>query len=454
MLTRRTVVCAVEACIWTIVFSIIIHFFLVELAKAETYVFENEYAVYARGDFCAYQVGAMGCGETYKAGPHLFVPSADDSSLVPSNLYVGTRARRLVPYEFGSDFDLCNTVADGRQTTCSQNIFFKVKQVSDPDFRRQWHHEFIDSVKAWQVKDTPSDCVIAVLDTGVDCTHPDLKDHCIPGYNAITNTTEWEGRDVNGHGTHVAGIAASVANSIGGIGVSQCKILPVKVLGDSGGGSLYTVMRGVHYVTTSRKARIINMSLGSSGFSSSFLSAVTAAIDSGITVIAAAGNDGTNNDHYPHYPSNFRGVYSVGALNHQGTRASFSNYGKSVDIWAPGVQIWATYPGNRHLHLSGTSMASPVVAGAAGLSGKTSLPDGKLNVRDWVAGEDTPAAPPEQPVEEEPVCKKVKLKRCYKKRCRRYRVYRRMQAWRACRKNCQRIWCTRTLTEAEDEQYD
>lgn len=235
---------------------------------------------------------------------------------------------------------------------------------------------------------TATSIVTAVIDTGVDYTHPDLAS------NIWTNTDEVAGNgidddgngfvddvrgwdfvnndsdpmDDNGHGTHVAGTIGAVGNN--GIGVTgvawTASIMPLKFLDQSGSGSLSDAIKAIQYARVNG-AKIINASWGGGGFSSALQSAITQFITSGGLFVAAAGNEATNNDVTPSYPANYQGVISVGASTRTDTRASFSNYGTSVDVFAPGQSILSTLPGNRYGSLSGTSMATPQVAGALAL---------------------------------------------------------------------------------------
>ncbi|WP_461200848.1 S8 family peptidase [Anoxybacillus sp. TBDG-1] len=211
-----------------------------------------------------------------------------------------------------------------------------------------------------------SSVTVAVIDTGMDTKHPELKGRVLPAYNAI-NPAGAPIKDV--HGTHVAGIiGANANNGIGAHGVNpNVKILPIDVFGGGWGASDYTIAQGILYAME-KGAKVINMSLGGY-FSSPILEeAVQKAIDAGITVVAAAGNEAT--DMYS-IPASYEGVISVGATDSKNKLAEFSNYGPSVDIVAPGVDVYSPIydytKGSSFAELSGTSMASPVVAGVASL---------------------------------------------------------------------------------------
>ena len=205
-----------------------------------------------------------------------------------------------------------------------------------------------------------------VVDTGVRCSHSEFIGRCIWG----TNTAGGSNTDVNGHGTHCAG---TVAGSTYGLAKSAT-IIAVKVLGDNGSGSTAGIIAGVQWVATNSKSRgkpsVANMSLGG-GYSAASNNAVNAAVKEGISFAVAAGND--NRDACSYSPASATDCVTVGstALESQGNtpidgRSSFSNYGTCVDIFAPGSAIIAAYSTSdtAFATLSGTSMASPHVAGA------------------------------------------------------------------------------------------
>ncbi|MBW7652303.1 S8 family serine peptidase [Anoxybacillus sp. ST4] len=207
---------------------------------------------------------------------------------------------------------------------------------------------------------------VAVIDTGMDTKHPELKGRVLPAYNAI-HPAGAPIKDV--HGTHVAGIiGANANNGVGAHGVNpNVTILPIDVFGGEMGASDYTIAQGILYAIE-KGAKVINMSLGGY-FSSPILEeAVKQAIDAGITVVAAAGNEAT--DMYA-IPASYEGVISVGATDSKNKLAEFSNYGPSVDLVAPGVDVYSPIydyaKGSSFAELSGTSMAAPVVAGVASL---------------------------------------------------------------------------------------
>ncbi|MCL4367595.1 MAG: S8 family peptidase [Actinobacteria bacterium] len=207
---------------------------------------------------------------------------------------------------------------------------------------------------------------VAVVDTGIDTNHPDLAGNLKGGMSAVSYTRSYN--DDNGHGSHVAGIIAAVNNSIGVVGVAPAADLyAVKVLDRNGSGYLSDIIEGLQWVVTNH-LNVVNMSLGTSSYSSSFDAAVQQTIASGVVVVAAAGNSGPGINTVM-YPAKFAGVIAVSATNSDSsnTIAPFSSRGPEVDLAAPGVSVFSTYKNQSYATLSGTSMASPHVAGVAAL---------------------------------------------------------------------------------------
>jgi len=224
---------------------------------------------------------------------------------------------------------------------------------------------------------------IAIIDTGIQLNHPDLNVFRNVSYVAGVRT----GADDNGHGTHCAGIAAAIDNSIGVVGVAPgARLWAVKVLGRDGSGSISNVIKGVDYVTRNAAAiEVANMSLGG-GNSATLNNAIANSVARGVIYVVAAGNE--MKDAVNSSPANSPNVICVSAIvdadglpegkffldplalyyyGPDDSLASFSNYGAVVDLAAPGVNILSTLPGSAYGRLSGTSMAAPHVAGAAAL---------------------------------------------------------------------------------------
>ncbi|NEU30791.1 peptidase S8 [bacterium LRH843] len=226
----------------------------------------------------------------------------------------------------------------------------------------QWNLTQIEAGKGWNLA-SGEDVTIAILDTGVDPNHLDLQGKLLRGFNAVDGSDNFA--DTHGHGTHVAGIAAALTNNTTGIaGVSwKSNILPVKVLNEKGEGSSYEVAKGLYWAVDNG-ADVINMSLGDYNNSAMLYDAIKYAYDRDVVLISASGNDNVED---PMYPAEYKEVFSVAAVDEARNRAFFSNYGPHVDISAPGEHIPSLFPDNNYVVMSGTSMASPHVAGLAGL---------------------------------------------------------------------------------------
>ncbi|GAA0483686.1 S8 family peptidase [Salinibacillus aidingensis] len=216
---------------------------------------------------------------------------------------------------------------------------------------------------AWDIARGSSNQEIAVIDTGVDYQHEDLNNKTILGYDFVQN--DYDPMDRNGHGTHVAGTAAAETNN--GTGVAgmapETNILAVRVLDSRGSGSLADIVDGIRYAAD-YGAEVINLSLGCNCDTQALEDAVNYAWNQGSVVIAAAGNDGVSTTFEP---ASYENVISVAAVDSSNQLASFSNYGSWVDVAAPGVDIASTVQRDGYAYMSGTSMASPHVAGLAGL---------------------------------------------------------------------------------------
>lgn len=240
---------------------------------------------------------------------------------------------------------------------------------NDTYYNLQWAHSKINSPSAWDVTTGKSDVTVAVIDTGVDYNHPDLAGKVIKGPDYFNDDTD--PMDDSGHGTHVAGIAAAVSNNGRGVaGVSWgSKILAIKALGWIGGYD-FDIAQGIIYAADNG-AKIINLSLGGPDYSQTLKNAVDYAYSKGAVIVAATGN----NDSSVLYPAAYPNVIGVGATNENDVRTSpsdwgpgyGSNYGPEVDVVAPGNKIASTYLGNTYAYMSGTSMATPHVAGLAAL---------------------------------------------------------------------------------------
>lgn len=203
---------------------------------------------------------------------------------------------------------------------------------------------------------------VAIVDTGIDTTHPDLAANVKGGMTAV-NTSSY--KDDNGHGSHVAGIVAALDNTSGVVGVGPgIDLYGVKVLDRRGSGYVSDIVEGLGWCQD-HGMQVVNMSLGTSTYIQSFDDAVSALYASGTVIVAAAGNDGIGSA--VNYPAAFDDVIAVSATTSSDALAYFTCTGPQIELAAPGYQIYSTYKGGGYSTLSGTSMASPHVAGVAAL---------------------------------------------------------------------------------------
>lgn len=271
----------------------------------------------------------------------------------------------------------------------------------------------IDRINAENKTNKGAGVNVAVIDTGIDLKHPDLKANIVGGKNCSTGNSYADG---NGHGTHVAGTIAALDNGTGVVGVApQAKLWSVRVLNNSGSGSWSSVICGIDFVTSKASViKVANMSLGGGGTSDNncgksnndaLHKAICRSRDAGVTYAVAAGNE--NGDASKSVPAAYDdAVITVSALTDSDgqaggvggttsyglddTFASFSNYGTVVDLGAPGVNIFSTWKGSSYKGISGTSMATPHVTGAAALYLATHAGSTWQQVRDGLkaVGED------------------------------------------------------------------
>lgn len=236
------------------------------------------------------------------------------------------------------------------------------RSVNDPKFGELWGLTQIQAPQAWDSTTGNADVLVAVVDTGVDYNHPDLKGQVVKGPDFGNNDSD--PMDDQGHGTHVAGtIAALGDNGTGVVGVAyNTKILAIKVLGSDGSGDMAAIAKGI-LKAQELGAKVINLSLGGEQDARTVRDAVDQVTAKGALCVVAAGNENTASATYPAaYPN----VLSVGASDPRDARAVFSNYGTYVDIAAPGTDILSTTEKGYKKH-DGTSMASPHAAGVAAL---------------------------------------------------------------------------------------
>jgi subtilisin family serine protease len=309
---------------------------------------------------------------------------------------------------YRAEDDKCPALlASGAVEECSPNYRIHVETTpDDPKMGELWGMSAlhgIDATGAWNVSTGSEEVVVAIIDTGIDYTHPDLAANIwtnpleIPGngrdddndgvvddiHGANFTTRDTSGRPVPSgdpkddhlHGTHVAGTIGGVGNNhLGVAGVNwNVKMMGLKFLDKNGSGSLSDAISAINLMVKLKKRgvniRVSNNSWGGGGYAAALYSAIRDARDAGIIFVAAAGNSASDNDARASYPANYdlSNVVSVAAIDVEQNLASFSNYGATqVDIAAPGVNIYSTVPGG-YATLSGTSMATPHVTGALAL---------------------------------------------------------------------------------------
>jgi subtilisin family serine protease len=233
---------------------------------------------------------------------------------------------------------------------------------NDPEFSAQWGVSRIGAPAAWAVS-SGAGTVVAVIDTGVDATHPDLQGQVLAGYDFVNDDAD--PADDHGHGTRMSGIiAARLGNGEGGVGVApDARVLPVKVLAADGYGTYSNVANGIVYAVD-HGARILNLSLTGPVRSAVLQDAVDYATAHDAVVVAAAGNAGTD---APAYPAAANGAVAIGAINANDVRPSFSNYGAWLSVVAPGVDIVTTSLDGTYASSSGTSPAAAVASGVFAL---------------------------------------------------------------------------------------
>ena len=205
--------------------------------------------------------------------------------------------------------------------------------------------------------------VVAVIDTGCDLEHIDIKNNLLKGINIIDKSKDPQ--DDNGHGSHVCGMIAAENNGLGMVGVSpKVKILPVKALDSKGNGSLRNVIEGIIWAADAG-ADFITMSLGASNSNDQLEKAIQYASLKGSVVFAAAGNSGENTEIL--YPARYKNVISIGAIDENLSRTSFTCSGEDLDFLSPGHNIFSIAPNSGYAIMSGTSMSNPFAVGCAAL---------------------------------------------------------------------------------------
>ncbi len=238
----------------------------------------------------------------------------------------------------------------------------KEKLPDDTMFNKQYHLQMIRATQGWAYVRENRDITIALLDTGVDTSHPDLKDNLIQGENILE--PESPPIDDNGHGTKVAGILGAVGNNKEGVSgvVWRTRMMPFKILDKNGVSDDFTVGKGIRRAVD-RGAKILLLPLGLPQYSQHLKEAIDYAKSKNVLVVAATGNEGSR----VNYPASFPYVLAVGAVNQQQKPLAYANVGPEMDVVAPGIRILTTAPGGGYTEVEGTSMAAPQVAGLAAL---------------------------------------------------------------------------------------
>lgn len=239
----------------------------------------------------------------------------------------------------------------------------QLQQVAEQEKERlNWAETLLNIPEVW--KQTMGQGVkVAVLDTGIDSDHPDLQ-------SAISTSADFTGdgiEDTNGHGTHCAGVIGARLNDVGFVGVApKCELIIGKVLANNGSGEYAWIAEGIEWAVGAG-ADIISMSLGGPASTHELYKAIHMALANGVHVVCAAGNEGSMLQNSVGYPGRYGGVITVAAHDRNGNRSGFSSRGGELDVMAPGSNIWSTYKDAGYAELSGTSMATPFVAGLAAL---------------------------------------------------------------------------------------
>jgi thermitase len=232
----------------------------------------------------------------------------------------------------------------------------------DEQLPRQWGMAKIGATRAWAVTKGRPEVLVAVVDTGVDYTHPDLAGHVVRGHDHVNNDDD--PMDDHRHGTHCAGTIVAQHGNGGLAGLAPgVTVIAIKVLSRTAGGESANVAAGI-VEAADRGARVLSLSLGGTTSSLIIADAVRYAQAKGALVVAAMGND---NSTIPMWPAAQEGVLAVAATTDEDQKAYFSNLGPHVSVAAPGAYVLSTVPGGKFKELSGTSMAAPHVSALAAL---------------------------------------------------------------------------------------
>lgn len=274
---------------------------------------------------------------------------------------------RTMTYDEISGEAIVGSTSSGGGDVNTRWIFF----IDGADERKavynQYHMTDVRAHYAWDYADGAG-VTVAVLDTGVDMTHPLYANHLVAGYDFVDNDTDpsevEQGLDTNnngkiddgfGHGSHVAGIVHTIAPG--------ANIMPVRVADSDGHAELFSIIQGIEYAVRNG-AQVINMSMSIQEPSQMLIDWINYARQAGVVVVTSAGNDNSNQLLFPATESE---VLTVTAVDHNFKKSAYANYGQRVDVAAPGDYIISAMPGGDYVARSGTSMAAPIVAGQAAI---------------------------------------------------------------------------------------
>ncbi|CAH0345156.1 S8 family serine peptidase [Bacillus sp. CECT 9360] len=294
------------------------------------------------------------------AGDHKLA-GATISKQLPSQKYVVVKVKNKQAQEKA----LKAYSKNPKVASAAPSVLFQKQGFADPKVDKQYQLSMLNINKAQSLAGTRK-VKVAVIDGGVDKNHPELKNKLISSYNVLNPVNPGL---PDAHGTHVAGIiAAEKNNGIGGYGINaNAEILSIDVFGRAYTTNDYTIVQAIDEAIN-KGAKVINMSIGSLGSSPMLEEAIQRAVAKKITIVAAAGNEASD---IRSYPASYEGVISVGSVNKQKNLSFYSSFGPTVDIVAPGEEIYSSLydyeKKSTFQNMSGTSMASPVVAGAASL---------------------------------------------------------------------------------------
>jgi subtilisin family serine protease len=286
--------------------------------------------------------------------PPATIRSASHASAAPATAQVAWVVRAP---------DVLKAATPSKQKAKRRPVAADAAEPNDPLWRDSWSLTKVRAPAAWRVTRGAADVVVAVLDTGIDRSHPDLQGALVEGWDAVNEDAD--ASDDHGHGTLVAGvIAARSNNGIGGVGAcSQCSLMPVKVIGANGSGTAADIAEGIVWAAD-HGARVINLSFVMTGPDGGVAAALEHARSKGVVIVAAAGNRGSAD---VTFPAGQPGVVGVTGTNADDGRYEWASYGSWVTLAAPGCSP-STQAGGRYADFCGTSSAAAFASGIAALA--------------------------------------------------------------------------------------